>query len=126
LKLINGYDHLCASFVHSYVLLLELLLHWYIFVVSDVGFVYMCTLLVDWVRLCFWISVLACVYVCLFTVFLCSTLFCVLCIFYGCCDFSTPNKDIMRFRCGSGEVLYPFEHIFVKIFGFVFGFSSWF
>ena len=57
------------------------LLHWYIFVVGGVGFVYMCTLVVDWVRLCLLMSVLVCVHVYLFSVFVCSILFCVLDVF---------------------------------------------
>jgi len=29
---------------------------------------------------------------------------------------SAPNKDIVIFRCGDGEVLYTFAHIFMKNF----------
>ena len=46
------------------------------------------------------------------------SLFCVLCVFEINCDPSSPNKDIMRFTCQSGEVVNPFAHVFVKIFPF--------
>jgi len=39
-KLIDVYDHLFVSFVHSYVLFLVMLFHWYILVVGGVGFIY--------------------------------------------------------------------------------------
>jgi len=55
-----------------------------------VSFVYMCGLVVDWMRLCFWESVLAGVYVCRFSVFVrvCFVL-CVLCFHFLCfCMFS--------------------------------------
>ena len=45
------------------------LLDWYIFVFGDASLVYICGLAVDLVRLCFWESILACVYVCRFSVF---------------------------------------------------------
>ena len=48
-----GYDHPCLSFVYSCVLLLVVLLALCIIVVGGVAFVYMCDLLVYWVRLCF-------------------------------------------------------------------------
>jgi len=69
----------------------------------------MCGLVVDWVRLCFWESVLASVYVCRFSVFVCACfVLCVLCnfvffvflCFCGGSDSLAPNEDIVRFRCG--------------------------
>jgi len=47
MKPIDGYDHLCVSFVLSCVLLLLVFLDLYIFVFADVGFVYMFSLVVD-------------------------------------------------------------------------------
>lgn len=44
------------------------LLDLYIVSFGGVSFVYMCGLIVDWVRLCFWGSVLGFVYVCRFSV----------------------------------------------------------
>ena len=52
--------------VHICVLLLVALTDLCIFIVASVDFVYMCGLVFNWVRLCFWESVLACLYVCLF------------------------------------------------------------
>jgi len=89
----------------------------YIFIFGGVSFVYICRLVVDWVTLCFWGgSVLACVHVCRFSV-LCDFVFFVFVCFWGCCDSSAPNEDIMRFRYRVG-VIYPFVHIFVKFFYF--------
>ena len=54
---------------------------WCIFVFGGVSFVYMCDLVVDWVRLCSWGSVVACVYMCAGSVLLCVfILFCVSCV----------------------------------------------
>jgi len=47
----------------------------------------------------FWMSVLACLYVCSFNVFVYFVLLCVLC-FCSCYDSSTSSKDIVRCRCG--------------------------
>ena len=47
-----GYDHPCISFMHSCVLLLVVFLALCIFVVGGVAYLYMCGILVDWVRLC--------------------------------------------------------------------------
>ena len=47
------------------------LMVWYIFVFGGVSFVYMCDLVVDWVRLCFGVSKLACVYVCFVSIWFC-------------------------------------------------------
>ena len=89
---IDGCDHRYVSFLHSCVMLLVPLLDLYVFIFGGVGLVYMCGLVDDWVRLCFWGSVLACVYVCRFSVLVCFVRFC------GCCDSSAPNEDIVRFR----------------------------
>ena len=48
-----GYDHPCLSFLYSCVLLLVVLLALFIIVVGGVAFVYMCDLLVYWVRMYF-------------------------------------------------------------------------
>jgi len=53
MELIDGYDILCTTFGHSYVLLLVTLLDLYIFVVGSVVCTYMCGLVVIWVRRCF-------------------------------------------------------------------------
>jgi len=50
------------------VLLLVVMMNLCEFIVSGVDFVYMCGLVVDWVRLCFWESLLASVYLCRFNV----------------------------------------------------------
>ena len=47
MKPIDSYDHLCASFVYSCVLLLVAFLDLYIFVVDGVSFVYICVLLLS-------------------------------------------------------------------------------
>ena len=57
------------------------LLDLYIFVFSGASFAYMCDLIVDWVRLCFWMRVFAYAYVSSFGVFVQLVLFCVLCVF---------------------------------------------
>ena len=67
--------HLYMLFVRICVLLLVALMDLYIFIVGGVGFVCMCGLVIDWVRFCFWVSVLACVYVCF-------VWFCALCVLW--------------------------------------------
>jgi len=57
------------------------LLDLYIFIFGGFGLLYMCGLVVDWVRLCFWGSVSTCVYVCRFSALVYFVLLCVLCIF---------------------------------------------
>jgi len=94
------------------------LLDWYISVFGGVSFVYMCGFVVDWVRLCFWVSVLACVYMSSLSLFVGFVLFCVSCVcdfvfvcVCGSSDSLAPNKDIMRFRCGGGDAtLQSFEN----------------
>ena len=76
MELIDGYDHLCVSFVHSCVLFLVVMLDSYIFIFGGIGLVYMGSLVVDWVRLWFSESILAYVYVCRFSALVCSALFC--------------------------------------------------
>jgi len=80
-KPIDGYNHLYVSFVRNYVLILVSLLHWFIYVVDGVSFVYMHAVVVDWARLCFLIIMLACVYVCSFSDFVYIVLFLLLCVF---------------------------------------------
>jgi len=54
---------------------LVVLLDLYIFIVGGVDFAYMCGPVVDWMRLYFWVTVSACVYVCF-------VWFCVLCVLW--------------------------------------------
>ena len=49
----------------------------------------------------------------------------------GSCDYSALNEDIVRSRCGGGEVIYPFMYIFCETFSifqfcivFLFGFGE--
>ena len=65
-----GYDHPCMSFVYSCILLLVVCLALCIIVVSGVAYVYMCGLLVGWVRLCF-CFLCQFVYICVLFSFLC-------------------------------------------------------
>jgi len=58
-----------------------------------------------------------------FCLVLLCVLFCfVLCVFVVDYDSSASNEYIVRFKCG-GRKLYPFTHIFVKIFQFLYSFS---
>ena len=79
---IDGCDQLFLPFIHSYALLLVVLFDLYIFIVSGVGYVYMYGLVVDWVSLCFWVSMLACVYRSSLSLVMCFVLFCVSCVCY--------------------------------------------
>jgi len=58
------------------------LLDLYIFVADGVGFVYMCGVTSDWVRLYFWVNVLAFAFVCLLSILVCFVLFHILCILW--------------------------------------------
>jgi len=51
------------TFVCFCALLLVALIVLCIFIVGGVDFVYMCGFIIIWVRLCFWLHALACVYV---------------------------------------------------------------
>ena len=89
----------------------------YIFVFVGVSFVYMCGFVVDWVRLCFWVSMLASVYMSSLSLFVGFVLFCVSCVcdfvfvyFCGGSDSLAPYEDIVRSRCGGGDAtLQSFE-----------------
>jgi len=98
------------------VLLLVVLLVLYIFVIGGVAYVYMCDFLVDWMRLYFGFTCYF-VYISIFVsclVFL-RILLCFMCscfyIFVVGCSSSTPNEDIVGFKCGGSHKL--FLHIFL-------------
>jgi len=97
-------------FTFLWIFVVVVLLDWYIFIFGGVSCVYMCGFVVDWVRLFFLVSVLACVYMSSLSLFVGFVLFCVSCVcdfvfvcFFGGCDSLAPNEDIVRFMCGGGK-----------------------
>lgn len=121
-------------FAHSYVLWLVALLDLDIVVVGGVGCAYICGCQLGEVFLDECVNICMCVFVeysCVFCFVLCFV-----CFVVGR-NSSTPNEEIVGFRCMVGEVIYPFVHIccekfsifvllfflaFVKFGAFVIGF----
>jgi len=63
-----------------------------------------------------------CYHVCLLGIFVCSMLFCVLCVFVADCGFSAPNEGMVRFKCRGGKS-YALLHIFLRnFFSFLYNF----
>jgi len=64
--------------------------------------------------------------ICVFIEYSCAFCFvlCFVCFMVGG-DSLAPTNVLVRFRCRDGEVIYPFVHIFLKIFQFLHSFSSW-
>jgi len=107
---VHGYYHLCMPFVHSCILLLVVFLIFYIHYWWCWLFIYVwcCCQLGDNM---FSIFVLTCVYVGLFSDF-CVFCFVLFVCFHDWCDSSTPNQNIVRFRCGVGKS-YTLLYIFL-------------
>jgi len=96
-------------FVRGFVLLLVVFLTLYIFIVGGIGCACICGLVVDWERLYFGFGLCRCVFILCFVCFCCW------------CGALALNEDIIRFRCGGGEV--TFCTYFYKIFKFFYNFS---